>query len=186
MRAPDRQERLTVDALYAMPDHGYRYELQAGLLLSEPLPGFRHGRLVANLAAIIHEHVKAHRLGVVVTGDPGFILARNPDTLRGPDIAFVSQRRADEQRDNLRAFEGPPDLAVEVLSPSDVPAEVRTKVAEYLAAGTQLVWIVDPESRTVTTYPSIFAPNVLDERDLLEGADVVPGFRVRVVEIFEP
>jgi Uma2 family endonuclease len=135
MRAPDRREKLTVDALYRMPDDGFRHELQAGLLLSEPRPGFQHGRLVMNLGAMIHEHVKEHRLGVVVTGDPGFVLARNPDTLRGPDVAFVSQRRADEQRHNVRAFEGAPDLAVEVLSPSDVPAEVRTKVAEYLAAG---------------------------------------------------
>jgi Uma2 family endonuclease len=186
MRAPDRREKLTVDALYRMPDDGFRHELQAGLLLSEPRPGFQHGRLVMNLGAMIHEHVKEHRLGVVVTGDPGFVLARNPDTLRGPDVAFVSQRRADEQRHNVRAFEGAPDLAVEVLSPSDVPAEVRTKVAEYLAAGARLVWVVDPAARTVTTYASIFAPRVLDESDLLDGADIVPGFSVRVAEIFEP
>jgi Uma2 family endonuclease len=186
MRAPDRHETLTVEALYEMADDGFRYELQAGLLLSEPRPGFQHGRLVMNLGAMIHEHVKEHRLGVVVTGDPGFVLARNPDTLRGPDVAFVSRRRAEEQRQNVRAFEGAPDLAVEVLSPSDAPAEVRTKVAEYLAAGTRLVWVVDPESRTVTVYPSLFAPRVIGEGDLLDGFDVVPGFSVRVGEVFEP
>src|SRR5262245_13610526 len=169
MRAPRRDENLTVEALYELPDDGYRYELQAGLLLSEPRPGFLHGRLVTNLSAMIHEHVREHRLGVVVTGDPGFVLARDPDTLRGPDVAFVAQPRADAERQNVRAFEGAPDLAVEVLSPSDAPAEVRTKVAEYLAAGTRLVWVVDPEPRTVTVYPSLFAPRVVGEGDRLDG-----------------
>jgi Uma2 family endonuclease len=185
MRAPHRNDRLTVESLYAMPDDGNRYELQAGLLVSEPLPGHRHGRIVMNLGAMLHDHVRQNRLGVVVTADAGFVLARNPDTMRGPDIAFVSQPRADEERDNVRAFEGAPDLAVEILSPSDAPAAARAKVAEYLAAGTKLVWLVDPESRTVTAYESIFAPSVLGEDDLLAGGVVLPGFSVRVDEIFE-
>jgi Uma2 family endonuclease len=105
---------------------------------------------------------------------------------RGPDVAFVTTRRADEQCQNVRAFEGAPDLAVEILSPSDAPAEVRIKVAEYLAAGTRLVWVVDPESKTVTVYSSLFAPRVVGEGDLLDGEDVVPGFSVLVREIFEP
>jgi len=185
MRAPHHNDGLTVEALYTMPDDGMRYELQAGLLVSEPLPGHRHGRIVMNLGAMLHDHVREHHLGVVVTADAGFVLARNPDTMRGPDIAFVSQPRADEERDNVRAFEGAPDLAVEILSPSDVPAAARAKVAEYLAAGTKLVWLVDPESRTVTAYGSIFAPAVHSEDDLLLGGVGVPGFSVPVSEIFE-
>ena len=92
----------------------------------------------------------------------------------------------DEQRQSLRAFEGAPDLAVEVLSPSDAPAEVRAKVAEYLAAGTRLVWLVDPEVQAVTVYRSLLAPRVMGEDDLLDGDDVVPGSSIRAGEIFEP
>src|SRR5262245_32602628 len=103
MPAPYRNV-LTVEDLYAMPDDGFHYELQAGLLLSEPLPGFRHGRLVATLTVMIHEHVRERGLGIVVSGDPGFVLARNPDTLRGPDIAFVAKQRAGNQEDSSRAF----------------------------------------------------------------------------------
>ena len=168
-----------------MPDDGYTYELQAGLLVSEPLPGGRHGSVMAAVAELLRTHVKKHRLGVVFAGDSGFILARKPDTVRGPDVAFVSTERYEQNRDTVRAFAGAPDLAVELLSPSNTTAGRHAKVADYLAAGTRRAWVVDPEAHTVTVYASLLWPHVLREDEFLEGDDVIPGFQVRVGELFE-
>ena len=176
---------MTVEALSAMPDDGRKYELQAGVVVAEPLPGYRHGRVMFVVARILDAHVGRHGLGEVVVGDAGFVLARAPDTVRGPDVAFVARRRAEEQVDRSKAFEGAPDLAVEVLSPTSTPAEVHAKVGDYLAAGTRSVWIVDPERRAVTVHDSLLTPRVLTEDDLLEAGDVVPGFRVRVGDFFD-
>ena len=113
------------------------------------------------------------------------MLARKPDTVRGPDVAFVSRERFERNADTVKAFAGAPDLAVEVLSPSNTAAAMHAKVADYLAAGARCVWVVDPESQTVTVYTSLLWPYRLGEEETLDGDDVVPGFRVRVGEIFE-
>ena len=176
---------MTVDDLYVMPEDGFNYELQAGVLVSEPAPGFRHGRIMVTIAAILRAHVREQRLGVVLAGDSGFILARKPDTVRGPDVAFLSRERFERSGDTVKAFAGAPDLAVEVLSPSNTPAAMHAKVADYLAAGSRLVWVVDPEARIVTVYASLLSPRNLGEDETLDGDDVVPGFRVRVGELFE-
>jgi Uma2 family endonuclease len=122
MSAPGRRLELTVEDLHAMPEDGYAYELQGGLLVREPLPGFRHGRVMLRVGELLSAHARAHRLGVVIVGDSGFILARTPDTVRGPDVAFVSQARFEQQGDTVRAFCGAPDLAVEIVSPSTRPS----------------------------------------------------------------
>ena len=176
---------MTVEDLYTMPDDGYKYELQAGMLVSEPLPGFRHGRLMIRMAELLSAHVRKHHLGVVTAGVSGFILARKPDTVRGPDVAFVSTERFEQSGDTVRAFSGAPDLAVEVLSPSNTPAGIRAKVADYFAAGTRRVWLVDSEAKSVTDYASFLSPHEFGEDDFLEGGEVIPGFRVRIGEIFE-
>jgi len=185
MSLPLREGERTVEDLYVMPDDGYRYELQAGLLICEPRPGFRHGRIVATITEMLVTHVRPRRLGVVLAGDSGFILARKPDTLRGPDVAFVSYDRFERSGDTVGAFAGAPDLAVEVLSPSNTATGMHAKVADYLAAGTRRVWVVDPEVHAVTVYASLLWPQVLREDELLEGDDVIPGFQVRVGELFE-
>ena len=168
-----------------MPDDGHKYELEAGMLVAEPLPGFRHGRVLAAMAELLRAHVRRNRLGVVLAGDPGFILARNPDTVRGPDVAFVSSARLRAGDDTARAFAGAPDLAVEVLSPSNSRAAMHAKVADYLVAGTRRVWVVDPEAQTVSIYASLLEPEVLSDVDMLDGGDVIPGFAVKVGEIFQ-
>jgi Uma2 family endonuclease len=185
MPLPRRDRELTVEDLYTMPDDGYKHELQSGMLVSEPLPGFRHGRVMLRIGELLGAHVRSNRLGVVLACDSGFILARKPDTVRGPDVAFVAMERFEKSGDTARAFTGAPDLAVEVLSPSNTPASVRAKVADYLAAGARCVWVVDSGARTVEVYPSLLSPRVLGEDDPLDGGDVIPGFRVRVGEIFE-
>jgi Uma2 family endonuclease len=174
---------MTLEELYALPDDGTKQELQAGILISEPLPSFRHGRVAAAIAYELRTHVRRHRLGVVVSNDSGFLLARSPDTVRGPDVAFVSRDRM--TIDEARAFPGAPDLAVEVLSPSNTPASMHAKVADYLAAGTRRVWVVDVERETVTIYASLLSPRIVAPDGILDGEDVVPGFRVPVAELFE-
>jgi Uma2 family endonuclease len=175
----------TVDDLYAMPDDGRVYEIEAGLLVSEPLPSPRHGRVVAALAELLRRHVRSRGLGVVLAADAGFLLAREPDTLRGPDVSFVARERYLRLEDESRAFPGPPDLAIEVLSPGNTPAALHGKVADYLAAGARLVWLVDPERQCVTVYRSLLAPRTLPAEGELDGEDVLPGFRARVADIFE-
>jgi Uma2 family endonuclease len=173
----------TVEDLYGLPDDGAKNELQAGVLLSEPLPGFLHGRVVARVGQLLGNHVVQQRLGEILAGDSGFVLARGPDTVRGPDVAFVSKERVAALAEPARAFEGAPDLAVEVLSPSNTPREIHGKVADYLAAGTRLVWVVDPERETLTVYRTLLAPEVLAGDDEVDGGDVVPGFRAKVAAL---
>jgi Uma2 family endonuclease len=176
---------MTVEDVYALPDDGTRYELAAGRLLAEPLPAPLHGRIIATIVTLLHAFSRRRGLGIVMTADAGFILARGPDTLRGPDVSYVTRERYDALADETRAFPGPPDLAVEVLSPRDRWNDVHAKVADYLAAGTRLVWIVDPRLEQVSVYRELLAPRRLDAEEELDGEDVLPGFRVRVREIFE-
>lgn len=176
---------MTIDDLDALPDDGRKYELQAGVLVSEPLPGMRHGRVACRVAEILGAHVRQHRLGVVITNDSGFILSRSPDTVRGPDVSFISRERFEAVGDLVTAFPGAPDLAVEVLSPSNTQAGIHAKVADYLAAGTRCVWVVDTEAETVAVYRSLLSPVTLAAKDILDGEDVVPGFQTTVAQLFE-
>ncbi len=185
MARPQHERLTSVDDLYGMPEDGLKYELQGGQLVSEPLPGMRHGQVAARIAQLLGTHVQRHRLGVVISNDSGFILSRSPDTVRGPDVSFVSRERFERIEDPSKAFPGAPDLAVEVLSPSNTPASLHAKVADYLAAGTRRVWVVDTETETVVVYGALLAPRTLATDDALEGEDIVPGFRAIVAELFE-
>lgn len=184
MGARQHPEPMTVEEFYRIPDDGLRHELVAGCDVSEPLPGFGHGSLVIRIGALLEAHVRSRSLGTVVAGDAGFVLSRSPDTVRGPDVAFVSRGR-EGGRDRRRAFEGPPDMAVEILSPSDRSRDARAKAAEYLAAGTRIVWVVDPEVETVTVHRPRSGPLTLAGEDILDAGDVIPGLRIPVGEIFE-
>ncbi len=176
---------MTVDDLYAMPEDEQKHELQAGWLVSEPLPGTRHGRVAARIVALLDHHVRPRRLGVILGNDTGFILARSPDTVRGPDVSFVSRSRYEALTDPEKAFPGAPDLAVEVLSPTNTQASMHGKVADYLAAGTRCVWVVDPEEETIAVYRSLLSPQTLSPGETLEVEDILPGFRVDVAVVFE-
>jgi Uma2 family endonuclease len=175
---------LTEDDLADLPDDGLRHELQAGLLLAEPRPFLLHAQAQARMIVLLDEFVRRHGLGQVL-GDGGYLLARNPDTVRGSDISFVSRERWGAVTDLRRFFRGAPDLAIEILSPSNRAGEIHAKVADYLAAGTRLVWIVDPERHAVTVHRTLLAPRRLGAKDRLEGEDVLPGFAIPVASIFE-
>jgi len=175
---------MTADELLAMPDDGFCYELVKGELIRMPPPGFVHGVQTIKLTTPLDIHVTAHRLGVVCAAETGFLLAQNPDTVRAPDIAFVRRERIERAGEVKGYWIGAPDLAVEVTSPGDTKREVDNKVAEWLEAGARMVWVVSPKLRTVTVYRSLTDIVVLAEKDTLDGGDVVPGFQIRVAEIF--
>jgi Uma2 family endonuclease len=111
-------------------------------------------------------------------------LARDPDTVRGPDLSFVSRERL-SNFDDTRFFSGAPDLAVEILSPSNRRGAIHAKVADYLAAGARLVWVIDPKRKSVTTYRTLLAPRRLELHEALHGEDVLPGMTIPLESIFE-
>jgi Uma2 family endonuclease len=128
--------------------------------------------------------VEAHRLGVVLTCDTAFVLHRDPDTVRAPDVAFVERERYASFGDDTGALPGAPDLAIEVLSPSDAYSDVHAKVADYLAAGARQVWVVDPARSTITRYAELLAPRTFSEGETLTAPALLPGFELRVAEVF--
>ena len=179
-----RTQLMTAEELLTMPEDGFRYELVDGELRKMPPAGHVHGRLAATLTGSLVRHVTANRLGAVYAAETGFILRRNPDTVRAPDVAFLRQERVQEVGDVAGYWPGAPDLAIEVISPSDTYAEVEEKVFEWLDAGTLMVLVVNPRMRSVTVYRSLANIIVLTQNDTLDGGDVVPGWTMPVKDIF--
>ena len=171
---------MTVEEFENLPDSPYRQELIKGELLTMPPPNFLHGVIVANLAILLGHHIKANGLGHLCA-ETGYKLESDPDTVLGPDVSFVSKERVDEAGDGY--YQGPPDLAIEVLSPGDRKGYVERKLAVYLETGTRSVWLVNPRRRTVEVVTSLDNRRMLHEDDELVD-DTVPGFRVKVSEIF--
>jgi Uma2 family endonuclease len=177
------EKTMTADELFALGDIG-RCELIRGELIKMPPTGYDHGGVEVNIALALAVFVKAHRLGRVLSGDPGFIIERDPDTVRAPDVAFVRSER-DPSGGWQKFFPGPPDLAVEVLSPDDRVGEVNVKVQDWLKAGSRMVWTVDPQSKTVTVYRNNREATIFTVADTLTAEDLLPGFALPVAEIFE-
>ena len=179
-------ERLvTAYELLEMPDDGFRYELVRGELRKMPPAGQQHGGIAGHVAIHLGAHIKTTGLGKLYIAETGFILESDPDHVRAPDVAFVLQERVGEVSETQGFFPGPPDVAIEVISPSDRYTEVNEKVADYLAAGTLAVVVVDARLRTVRVHlpPSVTVE--LTEADTLEIDDVVPGWSMAVREMFE-
>lgn len=176
---------ITADEFLWMPEEElWHTELVQGRVVREPPAGYRHGGIGVRLIIRLGGYVEAHRLGQVVNADTGFLLFRNPDTVRAPDVAFVARDRLELQAPE-KFYPAHPDLAVEVASPSNTVGEMIAKMLDYLRAGTRMAWMIDPSSRTVTVYRSFDDIRIVPEEGLLEGADVVPGFTMRVAELFE-
>ena len=187
--APLYIERMTAQTLMTaeellhlnLPDK--RTELVRGVLVVREPAGYEHGDIAARLLVRIGSFVETNSLGSVLAAETGFTLARNPDTVRAPDVAFITRARIPEPRP--RGFaELAPDLAVEVLSPDDRPGEVLAKVADWLDAGTRLVWVVDPIRSAARVYRADGTESVLDASRVLAGEDVLPGFECALEELF--
>jgi Uma2 family endonuclease len=175
---------LTADDLLSLPDDGMRHELIKGELRTMPPAGFEHGVYEIKLASRLTVHVESQQLGTVVGGDTGFIIENDPDTVRSPDIGFVSKKRIDNIGIPKKYFPGAPDLAVEIVSPSDIMNEVDEKVEMWLERGAAMVWVVNPRRKTVMVYHAQNHPTILTVDDLLDGQEVIPGFHIQVRDIF--
>ena len=169
---------LTLEQFEQLPVDGMRHELDGGELTRMPPPGLPHAMIQARVIELLSVFVKARSLGVVL-GEAGFRL--KPDTVRAPDAAFLRSQRIQQQ--DLERFTGGPDLAIEIISPSETAAEIDRKVDQYVEAGA-VVWVLYPGSRKVVVWDSSRQAQSFSGDDLLESPALLPGFSVRVSEFF--
>jgi Uma2 family endonuclease len=169
---------MTADELLQLPDDGWRYELVRGELRKMSPSGARHSSLAIRIAAKLAAYVYERKLGEVYGADGGFRLSRDPDTVRVADVAFVTAERV---VDTPKFFEGAPDLAVEVVSPSDTYTEIAAKTLEWLRGGTRAVVIVDSKTKSMLVHRESGSVRV---NDVLEIEDVVPGWRLPLADLF--
>ena len=160
-----------------------RFELVEGRVVRMSPVSFEHGRVVMRLGLVLGRHLEQQPVGAI-GADVGFKLASNPDTVRGPDVAFLRKERV--PADGRGFYKGPPDLVIEVLSPDDRPGEVRAKTEQYLATGVAVVVIVDPEERATMTFRPGSSPVALSlPSDVLDLSDAIAGFRCSLHDIFQ-
>jgi Uma2 family endonuclease len=159
------------------------FELERGEVVEMARPGERHGFVCLNVGRILLNYTYQRRQGYACSNDTGLLLERDPDTVRGPDVVLYTHgRRYDDLQ--VRWSDQPPTLAVEVLSPSDSWGAMTRRITKFLQHGVRVVWLVDPEGRTVTLYRANHLPQVLEGEDELAGLEELPDFRCRVAEFF--
>ncbi len=174
---------MTIGQLEGLPDDG-RFELIDGELIEMAPSGGRSSQVAIQFAVPLSNFVRPRNLGKIYGADGGFVLFPDRETVRVPDVAFVRADRLPPEADQEGFLRLAPDLAVEVISPTDRMADVMAKVMMYLDAGVRLVWVADPRSRTATVYAADRTGRLLSANDQLDGGDVLPGFRVRVSDLF--
>lgn len=174
----------TADELLDMPYDGVRRELVQGEIREMTPAGHDHGHIAFELGLLIGQYVKAHGLGRMYAAETGFRVATGPDTVLAPDVAFVARERVAIGSGARGYFPAAPDLAAEVVSPNDRYSDVAEKVSQWLAAGTRMVLVVDPRTRSVSVHqPSRLVARLADS-DVIDGGDVVPGLQIPVRDIF--
>lgn len=173
---------MTAEELLVLDLPGKSTELVRGRLIVREPPGTYHGRISAKLLFLLGQHVYARKLGDLFGQDTGFKIGTNPDTVRAPDVAFLSAGRGDQiGRRGYAALA--PDLVAEVLSPDDRAGEVLNKVGDWLDAGVQIVWVIDPDRREARVYRADGSLTTIDASGALEGEDVLPGFACRLSDL---
>ena len=172
------------EELLHLPTDGRRLELVKGRIYEMPLADVRQAGVAKRIGSALDAHVKANNLGAVFSAGAGFVLGRDPDTVRAPDAAFVASERIPEDGLSDGYFPTAPDLAVEVVSPQDRPLDVREKIEDWLKGGTRLVWMIQRAQRTVMVYRPLGDPTELSEDAILDGEEVVLGFVCNVKELF--
>jgi Uma2 family endonuclease len=179
------QEKLyTVDEFWEAFGETKRLELVKGVPTEMTPAGTAHGAISMWFGYLILGFVEAHDLGLVTAAETGFILSTDPATVRAPDVGFIAKARLTGPTPE-QYFPGPPDLAVEIVSPNDRADEIHNKVMDFLNAGTHLVWVVYPSSKTVAVYHPGSAGHIFTPEDTLDGGGVLPGFSLSVREIFK-
>jgi Uma2 family endonuclease len=190
------QERFyTAEELWAMSQDpanaDRRFDLREGVLYEMPPAGWLHGDVTLEFAVYIRLFARMHQLGRVTTAETGFTLHKNPngkDTVLAPDIGFIAAARIPAQLpDGYVPFA--PDLAVEVISPSNTAEEISSKVELYLRYGTRLVWVLYPREQRIHVFRSSgqtgqATVTFLGIDDTLDGEDVLPGFSLRIADLF--
>ncbi len=178
------QKLITAEEFARMPDppDGSKQELVRGEIITLPPPGGLHGVCCSKADRHLGNFVEANHLGTVAANDTGIITEHDPDTVRGPDVAYWSFERLPGVP--VGYIEVAPDLAVEVLSPGNRMRQIINKIREYFNRGVRMVWVIDPEERTVTVYRTPDEGRVLHESATLSGEDMLPGFSCRVAELF--
>jgi len=175
---------VTAEQLLRMPSDGWRYELIAGELHKMSPAGWRHGKVGGRLYRLIAAYLDRNPCGEAFLAETGFILGRDPDTVRAPDIAFIHKDHLPAELPEDAFWPGAPDLAVEVVSPGETYRTVDEKAHAWLTGGAGAVWVVNPSLRTVSVYRPDGSIATLTEKDELAGEELLPGFRCRVGEIF--
>jgi Uma2 family endonuclease len=182
------QKPMTTEEMLALPDDGIDRELIGGRLREKPMTmrDRRHSRIQARVTRLLDCWLDTQPapLGEVVAGEAGFRLRRDPDTSVGIDVAYVSHEIVANTPETSPFFEGPPILAVEILSPSDAQEDIDEKVDLYLATGVKIIWVVNPRFRTINVYRPDAEPELFNELQEITAEPHLPGFRVAVAEIF--
>lgn len=176
---------ISAEELLRLPDDSLRRELIGGVLRVMSPAGAEHGRVAMTAGRLLSTHVHEAGLGVTFGAETGFILARDPDTVRAPDAAFVTQAHVEAIGRTAKYWPQAPDFAVEVVSPDDSRREVESKALDWLRGGTAAVLVLDPPTHTATVYRS---PNQIAHHgpgDEIDLGDAVPGWRVAVGDFFD-
>jgi Uma2 family endonuclease len=180
--------RMTADEFYDFVhqprNSGRWFELERGEVIELPPPGFRHGIVCANTGRILLEYAFAVGRGCVCTNDTGVVVEEDPDTVRGADVSYYDDDDKDFDEIEIRYAYEPPLLVAEILSPDDRVSRIVLRIDQYLKRGVSLVWLVDPDVRTVTVFRKGREPIVLRENDELTGEDLLKGFVCRVADLF--
>jgi Uma2 family endonuclease len=174
---------VTADELLAIGDDAH-FELVKGELHDVSPSGTEPSMIAMFLAETVGPFVRSRKLGITTDSQGGYILSRDPDTVVAPDIGFVRRHRIPRGHDFTKYFPEPPDIAIEVVSPTDRSAEILSKVALYGEAGGPLVWVVYPKQRAVTVHVLGEPPQTIYEGETLQGGEILPGFSLAVGEIF--
>jgi Uma2 family endonuclease len=174
---------ITDEELLQLPEDGNKYEVVDGELVVSPGAGWRHERIVAELITRLRSFVSERRLGEVLSSSLLYVLPSG--NRRGPDVSFVSAAKAALLSPDTVFPQLAPDLAVEVLSPSDSPRRVQDKVGEYLEAGVRLVWVIDPQNRRAVIYRTLSSVDRVDDTGELNGEDLLPGFRCAMADLLD-
>ena len=177
-------EILTAADLLKLTEDGQRYELIEGEVRAMSPAGNQHGKIAMALGFRLAAFVLEHKLGAVYAAETGFLIQQNPDTVRAPDVAFVTQARIDEVGPVDGYWQGAPDIVAEVVSPNDRFSDTEQKALGWLKAGSKVVWVVDPAQAHVTEYRGVSEIRVLCSEENLTASQLLPGWEVKIAELF--